>query len=207
MKSKQSNQSVEQSLRDHYAGKQLSDRQLQRLKDILEATQSDAPQVEAATKEGLGRKFYFFAMVCATLIIASVAVNHQARYDIDRQIADEVALNHNKQLRPDFLAESVETLSRQMSDLDFKLVLPEKIRASSYRLVGSRYCSIGGQLAAQLRLTNSAQQPVTLYVTPLSEKLGKLRQDEQTQAELKIVFWQEQGLFYALAEPRQSIQP
>jgi hypothetical protein len=107
-------------------------------------------------------------------------------------------MNHKKQLDMEFLAEDYSTLQAQMSRLDFALAPPSNLAASSLHVVGARYCSIQGQLAAQIRARDPAGFVYTLYETKLTDKLRAVAVEVKTDG-VRIRLWRENGLFYGLA--------
>lgn len=119
--------------------------------------------------------------------------------DILSRVAQEVALNHHKQLASDYVSSSYSQLAVDMDKLDFTLQAPNVLQALGYQLVGARYCSIQGNIAAQLRLKNVQGQSMTLYVTQLSESLKVLQNKSQQYDALTIQNWYEGELFFSLA--------
>jgi len=115
-----------------------------------------------------------------------------------RSISREIAMNHKKQLDMEFLAEDYATLQAQMSKLDFALAPPGNPAASSLHVVGARYCSIQGQLAAQIRARDPAGFVYTLYETKLTDKLRAVAVEVKADG-VRIRLWSENGLFYGLA--------
>jgi len=68
-------------------------------------------------------------------------------------VLQEAAMNHQSKLQLDIDARDMDTLQSGMQRLDFDLSIPDAL-AAGYELLGGRYCTIGGQLAAHLRLEN-----------------------------------------------------
>jgi len=70
-------------------------------------------------------------------------------------------------------------------------------------LIGGRYCSIQGGLAAQLKVRSKASGKVaTLYVTTLTDKLQRIKGQRVVQDNVDIHLWQQQGRFFGLATDR-----
>jgi anti-sigma factor RsiW len=115
-----------------------------------------------------------------------------------RSIGSEIAMNHRKQLNLEFSAGDYATLQAQMSKLDFALAPPSNPAASSLHVVGARYCSIQGQLAAQIRARDPAGTVYTLYETKLTDKLRTVAGEVKAEG-VRIRLWSEKGLFYGLA--------
>jgi len=83
--------------------------------------------------------------------------------------------------------------------LDFGLARPESL-AANYRLIGGRYCSIQGRLAAQLKVedTNSGEI-ATLYITPVTERLIGISDQQVVHDNVNIKLWKADNFFYGLA--------
>lgn len=112
----------------------------------------------------------------------------------------EIAMNHNKQLAMEYQSDDYQQLSALMTRLEFPLNQPPSL-GGQHQLVGGRYCSIQGQLAAQLRLTQpDTLATETLYVTPLNEKLRSIDTGLRTQDGVSVETWRDERLFYALAK-------
>lgn len=115
-----------------------------------------------------------------------------------QSVSREIAMNHRKQLNLEFSARDYAALQAQMGKLDFALAPPSNPAASSLHVVGARYCSIQGQLAAQIRVRDSAGTVYTLYETRLTDKLRAVSGEVKTEG-VGIRLWSEEGLFYGLA--------
>ena len=89
-------------------------------------------------------------------------------------------------------------LQSQMSKLDFAPAPPSSPAGSSLHVVGARYCSIQGQLAAQIRARDPAGLVYTLYETKLTDKLRGVTGEVKADG-VRIRLWSENGLFYGLA--------
>jgi len=108
-------------------------------------------------------------------------------------------MNHNKQLASEFISDNYSKLAATMDKLDFIIKSPEQLKDSGYQLLGARYCSIQGRIAAQINLVNQHGESMTLYVTQLNDALSVLQNKSQSHENLLISNWHENGLFYSLA--------
>ncbi len=116
-------------------------------------------------------------------------------------IAQEIARNHHKRADVEFTAATFADLRGQMDRLDFTPVEPADLKARGFRLLGGRYCSIQGQLAAQIKLADPAGQVHTLYETRLNETFGAALEGEVDVNGVRVHLWQEVGLLVGLASP------
>lgn len=112
----------------------------------------------------------------------------------------EVTLNHTTRLEPEFRGGSLAMLDDSMHQLPFSLVLPKSI-ASKYELIGSRYCSLSGVLAAHVKLHNKQSgKPMSLFVATNADELEEIRSQQTNLEGIEVQFWREGGLFYASAQ-------
>ncbi|HJY84533.1 MAG TPA: hypothetical protein VKK81_26060 [Candidatus Binatia bacterium] len=123
---------------------------------------------------------------------------HLSADPLARSIGREIAMNHKKQLPMEFSAMDYAGLQSQMSKLDFAPAPPSSPAGSSLHVVGARYCSIQGQLAAQIRARDQAGLVYTLYETKLTNKLRGVTGEVKADG-VRIRLWSENGLFYGLA--------
>lgn len=117
-------------------------------------------------------------------------------------VAKEVAKAHNKALAPEFVTHSYTTLQAQLHRVDFPLQPKADALAAACTLLGGRYCSIQGELAAQLRLQDAATGTLyTLFVTKDTPQLETLKQSNRWVEGDNVRFWREGDRFFALAGP------
>lgn len=141
------------------------------------------------------------AAACVLLLLTSLWV-HNSSTDSKRmqQTVREVAMNHSTRLKPEYYGKTLAMLDNSMQQLPFTLELPKSID-NAYELIGSRYCSLSGVLAAHVRLkSHGAGKPMSLFVTSNSAELKDIRSQQTTLEGVDVEFWREGGLFYALAQ-------
>ena len=119
------------------------------------------------------------------------------------QVAAEIAFNHNKHLRPEFLASSFGELGTAMTQLGFAPIRPRRLSIADYRLVGARYCSIGSSMAAQIRLAGGAGRSYTLYELRADEPFESIEEADLEIDGVGVSLWRESGLLIALARSRE----
>lgn len=150
------------------------------------------------------------AATAIVIVVAILSTSLMVRYtaEDDRwtlHAAQEVALNHKKQLAAEFHGVDYESLHLQMGKLDFVLTTPARLRESKLRLVGARYCSIQGHLAAQIKLKDDQGHEYTLYQTHLPSPTATFSASDYMVDGVRIQEWQEAGLFFALATSKQTV--
>lgn len=203
-----SQDNLEKGVKEYYQQHSLSPELLSKLaaaaEDGTEALEKTAEQKRQNSK--WQTKWHWAIAASFAAIFISVAqfayfynVNEQ---DLILRVAQEVELNHNKQLSSDFISDNYNELAASMNKLDFKVKAPQSLLGNLYQLTGARYCSIQGQIAAQIQLVDQHNQRMTLYITKANEKLAALHNKDQQMNGLTIRNWQEGELFYSLAGVR-----
>lgn len=125
-----------------------------------------------------------------------------APFDLSKAIAREIAMNHRKQFDVEFIAKTIPDLGQQMGKLDFSLISPVRF-SEAFNIVGARYCSIQGGIAAQIQLTDAAGHYYTLYQTRLGAPLTGMKDKVFEFEGLQMKFWQENKVFLGLAGPAE----
>ncbi|MCF6236663.1 MAG: hypothetical protein L3J70_09885 [Gammaproteobacteria bacterium] len=187
---------INKNIKNHYEKQVLSPEILARMR-AMTGTQSQK-------KHGLWQasKYFAIAASCALVILTGVQLTNFSQTSGDElivRVAQEVAMNHNKQLASEFISDNYSKLAATMDKLDFIIKSPEQLKDSEYQLLGARYCSIQGRIAAQINLVNQHGESMTLYVTQLNDALSVLQNKSQSHENLLISNWHENGLFYSLA--------
>ena len=187
-------------IRDAYLSKEPSPATLDRLKAMEAVSQRRSSWAQP-------RNLARLAAAAAVLLVAGLAIVFALRDPdgVAGKIAHEIAMNHNKQLDAEFATESYADLRQAMDRLDFALVDPGRIGDDAPHLVGARYCSIQGQLAAQLRLETAEGKILTLYQTTLTPALKQLDRETLRADGLAIELWHQDGVFFGLARGPDSL--
>jgi len=66
-------------------------------------------------------------------------------------------------------------------------------------MLGGRYCSIQGRLAAQIKLEDEAGRVLTLYQTRFSEAFEGISEQRCELDGIQVRIWREGGLLFGLA--------
>jgi len=139
--------------------------------------------------------------IAAMFVIAMllIPIFWQSGDTLLQRVAREVALNHNKQLESDYVSDSYKYLASVMERLDFLPAASVLLQKNNYQITGARYCSIQGQIAAQIKLVSPVGGVLTLYQTRLNDELAILDNQHYTINNVQVKNWQEDGIFYSLA--------
>lgn len=180
---------LESHLREHYARARLSDA---RIEQILAAAPARAtpPRVWYARLGSL-----------AAALVVSLGVLHfyLVERDITARVLAEVTMNHGKQLDVEIASGDVAVVAAALDRLDIPLHPPGQWPAR-YALLGGRYCSIQGGLAAQLKLRDRETGDLhTLYATRLTSDLETVVDTATTYDSVGITIWRHRDVFFALA--------
>ncbi len=166
---------------------------------------SSTPNAQTPAPDPRGRRAVLLAFVASVLGILAAAwlwpgSSHRslATARLARTVAEEIAVCHSEESGSELIASDTGSLRDAMDELDFALVDARRLEGLGLRLVGGRYCTIQGNLAARLRLESASGKTVALIQTPLVEKLSKLPPRELQLGGLRIAFWQEEGLLLAM---------
>jgi len=199
---------LDKSIKNHYLDKRLSadalDRMLDKGHQIAQEKSSEKSGVDGFFRaSGLTRlavRQWRASLVAVFLfMMVVVAQSYYFQRGVSDMVLAEIAMNHNKHLDVEFPYNDYESLRVAMNRLDFSLIAPVSL-PPNFVLVGGRYCSIQGKLAAQLKVKNSDTGDVsTLYVTALTDKLKKIDAERVVYDNVSIKLWQDQGHFYGLA--------
>ena len=203
-----SKETIDQGVKSYYMQQTLSPEVLARLEAMTEqANEAEHVTPPAVAKTSLWRSGKYLALAASLIFSLIIGIQFGGLYqekpaDLLSRVAQEVALNHNKQLSSDYISDSYTHLALVMDKLDFNLIAPTALQDAGYQLLGARYCSIQGNIAAQLKLRNQQGEMMTLYVSRLNDTLTELQHKEQSREQLLIRNWYEGELFYSLATPK-----
>lgn len=146
---------LDQRLKRYYGEQEADPEKVKALQEQLAA----APDPEKRTR-------FIFSLAATFLFLCLVGIGWLAWQGRPaRQISNyaaEIALNHKKQLSPEFFGSAYAEIGAQMPKLDFAVVQPASMDADLI-LKGGRYCSVDNHIAAQFRLKNKAGESFTLY--------------------------------------------
>ena len=184
----ESGNTPEQELIDYFQSQQISN---DRLHAILDDTQS------IRRKRVVG-----VALAASVLLMSLVALVH--KNILTSQTTDivllEAALNHSSKLQMDAEGQSLTELQDKLQELPFDIKLPDSELFQQLALVGGRYCTISGNLAAHIKLSHpETLEQYSLFLTPAAENLKTLESLEGEVSGVDVKLWQEKNVVYTLA--------
>lgn len=191
------NNKLGDGLKNYYQGQSLSAQSMQQLL-------AQADNAKSAPTRWFERRLAWVASLFVVAMLGQFLYYQQSHQEsLTTLVLEEIAMNHNKNLNTEYIESRPSQLRVAMQRLDFSLDLPAGLQ-QEFQLIGGRYCSIQGGLAAQLKVRSIINDKVaTLYVTPLTEKLKQVEQQSATLGDVDIRLWQQQGRFFGLATTRQ----
>ena len=171
---------------------------LEQLLDERELLENSFPQV-------IHTKWRHFSMAASVVCIIFIYQFFYANGSLlssgvlIERVTQEVAMNHNKDMPINFIGDRLAIVRQQMDRLDFTLKDSTRSQLEGLSLVGGRYCSIQGNIAAQLKLSNANEKTYTLYQTRLSSELSRLPSSVQISQGVIVSSWQEDDIYFSLA--------
>lgn len=189
---------LERLIKDYYGDAELSESRADAILAGMPAT-ATPPRVW----------YMRIAAMAATFILGFGFLHfYLTERDTATRVLAEIAMNHQKQLAVEVTAETFVDIGHALERLEFMVPRPERL-LEGFDLLGGRYCSIHGNLAAQLKLRDRADDSVhTLYVTDLTPDLVKVADGTAIHDGVEISLWHEQGVFFGLAsDAPQSTRP
>jgi len=193
---------TDKAVKDYYQKKSLPAEKLQQLMDVaqLAGKKPDAEVVNWKSRWLMQRNVSIAASLLLAVLVSFQWMNVEpTQQQLVASIAKEIAINHRKQFASDFSEASYAGLSQVMSKLDFKLVDSERLKSKGFEILGGRYCSLSGHIAAQVRLRNSVGEIFTLYQTSSHETFEALTEHVARAKGVDIEMWSEGGVFLGIA--------
>ncbi len=183
---------LDQQIRDYYGSKSLS-------KDRLEAILKTAVEV----KRPLWRRARIWgsaSLIAAILTLAFILTWTNSATYINGQIAQSVVTNSSKQLKPEVFTDNWSSIQEALPKLDFQIEPTQLAQLSDYTIVGARYCSIQDELAAQITVSDNANNQFILYVAPLTETFAKSTPTSVICDDCEVTLWHDENRIFALVK-------
>ncbi|MEZ9524724.1 hypothetical protein [Enterovibrio norvegicus] len=186
---------LKSQLTKHYDAKSLSVTQLNALNELQEkATQKQSAPRSQAHRTGM-------ALAAMLMLAVSVWTLWGDRHDYGA-ISAEIAYNHNSQMQMEILSDSFADIDTYLNRLDFSVVRPSQLPVEKWVLLGGRYCSIDGKIAAQLHVKDlDTDRVYTFYQAKLPQGVEAHVDDMVMDVDgVSVSLWEENGLLMGLAK-------
>lgn len=203
---KRSSQTVtlKEAVQEHQSRHQLRPRQMDRLLAMQEAEGTKTPRRRIPSRSLLSA----VASVVLAFSLGWFAVwyGQPPTESITELVADEVARNHLKLKPMEIKNGELARLRTYFDQLDFRPVESKLLATSDTHLLGGRYCSLQGRIAAQLRFTTPDGEMGTLYQARYDPVIfGLLPRQSQGETPIRVeargltvTIWVEQGVVFAM---------
>jgi hypothetical protein len=145
--------------------------------------------------------------VAAMLLLTVVVLMHQRSLVTQRTTLAlrEAAMNHITKLQLDVEARGLDALQAGLAELPFDIELPDNPVFGKLALLGGRYCTISGNLAAHLKFNDpESQQQYSLFVTPYAGNLEAMESDAVEMSGIEVNLWRENDKVFAMAKALQQ---
>lgn len=182
---------IDTSVKNYYQEHALSNEQLNRLMNFHRPSRKQLSKSSWVALFGLAASF---------VLMIGLFWSGQFQSSLSQSVAREIAMNHIKQMEIEYKGNKIAELAQQMKQLDFQLHRPGELPISEFRLVGARYCSIQGQIAAQIKIKDADNRLYTLFQTQFRESLQGLTQAELIVDGVKVTIWNEGGVLFGFAQ-------
>lgn len=174
---------LKKSLQQYYFSKSLSTAQID---DLL-------------NKKRLNVSLLAFSSAFACFFVVFIYFNFFQPFNMS--VMKEIARNHSKNEQSLFYPQSFTEIQAKLPKLNFQVIASRKLDPSEWEVVGAKYCSIHGEIAAQLKIRNRSNSKIyTLYQ---SKDTGEITNESRSEnidgVDVKI--WTENGLIMGLAGP------
>jgi len=192
---------IDDQIREYYESHHLSADVRARLKATL---RSGAPARGVSgwwIKAGIAAGWIIVAAAAALWFAVVRGVPPDSPRAIAATVARAAAEGHNERQELEFRVSRTTELQRVMKSLDFNPVEPALLARMHMNVVGARYTTLEGVIAAQIRYLDPKGEPCTLYQARPVARLADLPDGEHDVDGLRISVWREKGLLMVLARP------
>lgn len=201
--------SIDKALKTHYNSKSLSENQLNKLLAIqlnsFELNSSIETKIQWWNRLLPSMRNYRYAFyVTAFMLLGCLFAVYSLldRAPLSQRIMTEIVYNHKQDMPIEIASSSITDISKYLSKLSFSMVLPGVFSDPNWQLLGGRYCSINGKIAAQLKIKNLKNNSIyTFYQSAIDKDLQKpdTASMNDTIDGVGVSIWREQGLLLGLA--------
>jgi len=191
---------IDDRLRNHYRNLQLDVSDVQ---DIARA----GGEKNLIDRKRLSTGFGALTWTAAALLVLSISVgihDYGTHSERTHRTLSEAAMNHSTRLQLEFEASTILEIDEYMSQLPFNVKLPSEFN-EQYSVLGARYCTINGELAAHVKfLDRETDKQISLFMARSVDDLQEINATREQVDGVNVSLWNESGLFYAMASRSPS---
>ena len=211
--------SLKSALKKHYQQKTLSEDKLDKLlalqqeSSVVPHTTLDSTLCNQAQnnrswiqriKEYLQSRFNFKApsYALASLALCALIITLMPMPVSGPSILAEIAGHHQQPSSINIKSSSISEIGNQLSKLSFALIHSSKLSSDVWEFLGGSYCSINGELAAQLKVLNREENKIyTFYQAEYPDELmlDAAISSITNEQGVEVSIWKEEGLLLGLA--------
>lgn len=211
--------SLKSALKKHYQQKTLSEDKLDKLlalqqeSSVVPHTTLDSTLCNQAQnnrswiqriKEYLQSRFNFKApsYALASLALCALIITLMPMPVSGPSILAEIAGHHQQPSSINIKSSSISEIGNQLSKLSFALIHSSKLSSDVWEFLGGSYCSINGELAAQLKVLNREDNKIyTFYQAEYPDELmlDAAISSITNEQGVEVSIWKEEGLLLGLA--------
>ena len=186
---------LKEEVKEYFAGFEISEQQLRSLQE----REAEAHQ-ENRKKVLLNWGSLAVSMVTLILVVSYFYTTSTNEFNL-KSLPSEISYHHNKQMNSKIMTSSISKMRKSLSKLDFSLITSEKLPPSKWKIIGGRYCSLQGRLAAQIKVKNlKKNKEYTLYQMARPPELeGPVESFQEFHNGAKVKIWSENGLLLGMA--------
>ncbi|MCF6282585.1 MAG: hypothetical protein L3J28_10345 [Candidatus Polarisedimenticolaceae bacterium] len=201
---------LKEACKNHYQQHSLSKGEVAKLMALQErlepsaaaGSNSEDPAANSSNRFPSAKNRNLLAVAASIIVIIYTTWIYNG-YDVDirEQVAEEIAYNHSKQMALEIISDDLKAVGAYLSELDFTLIDSTRVGQIAQRLLGGRYCTIQGKLAAQLRIKSSNSTSThTYYQAIIPENFNLDGTTYSTWIKgINIELWVEDGVLLGLA--------
>ncbi|MEM9445417.1 MAG: hypothetical protein AAGA18_08685 [Verrucomicrobiota bacterium] len=185
---------IEKKHKEYYQQQKLSSK---RVEEIL----TSAKEVELEVpwwRKNAGILLRVAAFLLMFGIIFTFSLKDSRKNDLGSTVARDLIKNHNKQLRPEIVSSSYNEIQGYLTRMTVS-VEPAEIFLEKFEIIGGRYCSVQGELAAQLKVREKESNRMgSLYVCSDKSMLDRIRPDVYEINSQLVEIWKDKGRIFFL---------
>jgi hypothetical protein len=193
---------IDDQIRRYYEGQRLPEATRKQLEETLRA---GAPVRKTSgwwwLRTAAAAMFVIGVTAAALWLVVLGGSAPESPAAIARVVAEQAALGHNRPQELEFRVSRTSELRENMKSLDFTPVEPARMESMNMKIVGARYATIEGSLAAEIRYLEPNGEECTLYLVRPVKRLASVPPGEYQVDGLQVSLWREKGLLMVLARP------
>ncbi len=183
---------LDDNIRNYYRMQRMPD---ERVAGILAAARREHRHVPWL------RPYRLAAAAALVLLLGSAVLWLSIPRALAGRVAAEVAQNHLKAYAPEVVGDCFDRVGAGLDELDFSLKpsleasLPEGLT-----VLGGRYCTVQGNLAAQILMVDTEGRRCTLFVALSDDtRLARVRTGQYEIDGVRVHIWHDAGRLFAMA--------